>query len=1243
MPDPPEPKIKPDLPARPRVLSPVPYAELAVTSNFSFLRGGSHPEELVATAAALGYRAIALTDLHSLAGVVRAHTTAQDCGLPFLVGCRLELYENYLLETVAEPSGTESTPSAAPPAAPPADVPPSAVPSSTALSLLVYPTSLAAYGRLCQLLTLGKRRSEKGSCRLTLPDLVAHQAGLLAIVLPPPQLDETFTTALQFLRQLFDDDRLSLAISRLYHAADEPRLAALADLAARRHVPLVAINDVYYHDPQRRPLQDVLTCIRLGCTLSAAGFALFPNAERHLKTPEEMARLFQDYPAALARTLHIAARAGAFSLAQLHYEYPHEVCPPGTTLMEHLIALTEQGAAERYPAGVPQAVRQTIAHEFQLIAELNYPAYFLTVYDIVRWARARGILCQGRGAAANSAVCYCLGITAVDPERIHLLFERFISKERNEPPDIDIDFEHERREEVIQYIYTRFGRQRAALTAEVITYRRRSAIRDVGKALGLPLDTVERLATAQAWWDQSVLQPDVLRPLGLDPADPVLAQLAALAGELRGFPRHRSQHVGGFVITEGPLCDLVPIENAAMPDRTIIEWDKDDIDALGILKIDVLALGMLTAIRKAIDLVNAETAKSAGFSLNVERWTFNVERSTPNDWKRGDWKRDWKRGRRSFPTAGKKDLRPLFQDLQFHTIPPEDPAVYAMLCRADSVGVFQVESRAQMSMLPRLRPQCYYDLVIQVAIVRPGPIQGHMVHPYLRRRNKEEPESYPNAAIRQVLGRTLGVPLFQEQVMALAIVAAGFTPGQADALRRAMAAWKRKGDLLQQYSQTMAAGMLAHGYSAAFAAQVFQQIQGFGEYGFPESHAASFALLVYVSAWLKKHHPAASCAALLNSQPMGFYAPAQLVRDARDHGVEVLPIDVHCSRWDCSLERGQGVKGPRKQEVVVPTLDPSTPRPLDPSLRLGLRLVRSLRQTEADKLTTAVARHGPFTSMAALWRASGVRVATLRALAEADAFNSMGLDRQAALWSIAQLRDTPLPMFDPPVNDTPDTDAQSSRSPDETLRMRCTPGTCLFGVPPLGGVLALGVDAPTAQSHVKAPLLTQGDTPPHSQAPAPPEPRDPLPEISPARIVVYDYQAIGLSLKAHPLAFIRDHLARRHVIPAAALADPRRCPDRQPVIVAGLVLVRQRPGTASGIVFMTIEDETGHANLIVRPHIFDRFRHALAHSTGVIAWGRIERQGQVVHVLVHRAQDLTALPVYAETLDSLDPASRDFH
>ncbi|MFQ5959016.1 MAG: error-prone DNA polymerase, partial [Alphaproteobacteria bacterium] len=793
-----------------------PYAELQVTSNFSFLRGASHPDELVAAAAALGLSAIAITDRNTLAGVVRAHVAARESGVRLVVGARLDF--------------------------------------ACGSSVLCFPTDRAAYGRLSRLLTLGKRRAAKGACHLTRDDLYAHGEGQIVVALAPARADVSLVSDPTFARRLealawHFGDRCYLAAQHLYRGDDARRIAQLAGLASRVRVPLVATNDVHAHSPERRPLQDVLTCIRERCTIAEAGLRLAANAERHLKPGCEMARLFAGHEDAVQRTLEVAERC-AFSLDALRYEYPDEVVPAGETPQSWLVKLTERGARERYPNGVPEKVRAQLDHELALIDALSYAPYFLTVDDIVRFARARGILCQGRGSAANSAVCYCLGVTAVDPSRTDLLFERFVSAERDEPPDIDVDFEHERREEVIQYIYGKYGRDRAALAATTITYRGKSAIRDVGKALGLSEDAVGALAgTLAGRYGQDAFCDEDLRGLGLDPGDATLARAVALARALTGFPRHLSQHVGGFVISRGPLSELVPIENAAMEERTVIEWNKDDLDALGLLKIDVLGLGMLTCIRKAFALL------------------------------------DRHHGRR----------------LDLATVPAEDPATYDMLCRADSIGVFQVESRAQMSMLPRLKPRSFYDLVIEVAIVRPGPIQGDMVHPYLRRRAGEEAVEYPSPELEKVLGKTLGVPLFQEQAMRIAVVAAGFTPGEADALRRAMAAWRRPG-LIDGFRDKLIGGMVANGYARGFAERCFNQILGFGEYGFPESHAASFALLVYVSAWLKRHYPAAFACALLNSQPMGFYAPAQIVRDAREHGVAVRAADVNASGWDCTLE-----------------------------------------------------------------------------------------------------------------------------------------------------------------------------------------------------------------------------------------------------------------------------------------------------------------------------------------------------
>jgi error-prone DNA polymerase len=902
------------------------YAELHVTTNFTFLTGASHPEEFVERAAALGLGAIAITDRNSLAGVVRAHIAAKETGIPLVVGCRVEL----TAKDSPSPSDTsrlrDSVPScldretSARSSAARDGVPPRNGASdinttsslrdfvSSSLSILLFPTSRSAYGHLCQLLTLGKRRAPKGECHLTLDDVLAHHEGLLAVVIPPPVLDDAFTDVFHRLKRTFDDDRLSLAVSREYGPNDHARLAHLAELARDASIPLVATNDVHYHIPERRKLQDVVTCIRHGCTIHEAGFRLIANAERPLKAPKEMARLFAAYPDAITRTVEIAQRALQFNLDELRYEYPDEVCPQGMTPMQHLRRLTWRGADERYPGGIPDRVRAQVEHEFELIEELNYAPYFLTVHDLVIFARSRGILCQGRGAAANSAVCYCLGVTAVDPDRIDLLFERFVSKERNEPPDIDIDFEHERREEVIQYIYRKYGRDRAALTAEVISYRGRSAVREVGKAMGLSLDCVDRLAKNIDWWHDGVGDPRVLRDIGVNPDDPTIRAVMALSHEILGFPRHLSQHVGGFVITRTPLSELVPIENAAMPDRTVIEWDKDDIDAMGMLKVDCLGLGMLTCISKALRLVNE--GRHGGRGKRDEE----TERRRDGETRR----RSDRKGSPPTTLSLRHSVSSSLPDrpLELHTIPPEDPLVYDMICAADTIGVFQIESRAQMTMLPRLRPRCFYDLVIEVAIVRPGPIQGDMVHPYLRRRNGEEPVTFPNDEVKKVLGKTLGVPLFQEQAMSLAIVAAGFTPGEADRLRRAMAAWKRSGNQMKRFGERFITGMLARGYERDFAERCFRQIQGFSDYGFPESHAASFALLVYVSAWLKRHHPAEFAAALINSQPMGFYAPAQIVRDAQEHGVEVRPIDVQCSEWDCTVEEGDEETESRRDGVV---------------------------------------------------------------------------------------------------------------------------------------------------------------------------------------------------------------------------------------------------------------------------------------------------------------------------------------
>ena len=1037
------------------------YAELQVTSNFSFLRGASHPEELVERAAELGHRAIALTDRNTLAGIVRAHAAAKREGLRLVVGARLDL----------------------------ADGP----------SLLAFPIDRAAYGRLARLITLGwqakpaslcatqkearlagRRRAPKGECHLTFADALAHADGQILVALPPAEPDEAFRHRLATLKGALRD-RLYLAAHHLYRGDDGGRIARLAALAGQLGIPLVATNDVHIHTPERRALLDVLTCVREHCTIDEAGYRLFANAERHLKSAAEMMRLFKSHPEAVARGLEIVERT-RFSLDELRYEYPVDPCPDGLTPQQYLARETWAGAAERYPRGIPAKVRAQLEHELALIETLGYAPYFLTVHDIVRFARGRGILCQGRGSAANSAVCYGLGITAVDPSRLDLLFERFVSAERNEPPDIDVDFEHERREEVIQYVYQKYGRDRAGIAATVISYRTRSAVRDVGKVMGLSLDVVGALADTVWGHGEDGIDEAQVRELGLDPAEPRLKLTLALARELIGFPRHLSQHVGGFVITKSPLCEAVPIINAAMPERTMIEWDKDDLDALGMLKIDLLALGMLTCLRKAFELL----ARHKGLNLGLA------------------------------------------------TIPPEDSAVYDMLCRADSIGVFQVESRAQMSFLPRLKPRTFYDLVIEVAIVRPGPIQGDMVHPYLRRRNGEEKVIYPSEDLRQVLEKTLGVPLFQEQAMRMAIVAAGFTPSEADALRRAMATFRRTGRI-HVFRTKMIEGMVARGYACDFAERCFHQIEGFGEYGFPESHAASFALLVYASAWLKCHHPEAFACALLNSQPMGFYAPAQIVRDAREHGVELCPVDVNHSEWDCTIGP---VGGPRRSLLA---------------LRLGFRQIKGMGEADAQKLVAG--RGDGYADSYALARRSGLGPAVLERLAEADAFRSLGLDRRAALWTVRGLGEAPLPLF---------------AAAERALAARELP----VALPPAG----LGEE-------VRA-----------------------------------DYASLRLSLKSHPLAFLRAALTSHGITPSAELGA---LPHGAQVEVAGLVLVRQRPGSANGVIFATLEDETGPANIIIWPATFARFRRVVLSARLMGIAGRLQREGIVTHVVAERVFDLS--------------------
>jgi len=1091
MPEQPPAKRSPSI-RRPGRSAPAGYAELHCRTNFSFLEGASHPDELAARAAELGYTALAVTDRQSLSGVVRAHVAAKEAGLKLLVGAEIT----------------------------PAD----------AASVSLWAIDRAGYGRLARLLTVGRRAAPKGQCHLTFDEVASHADGLLAGVLLGTMNDERRATSrssfiihhssLQRYRDVFADR--CYAVAELHRGPDDRRhLQRLLRLAEAAHVPLVAANDVHYHVRERRPLQDVLTAIRHGCSVAELGERIFANGERHLKSPAEMAELFADCPDAVARTVEIAGRCN-FSLDELRYEYPEELCPPGMTPLEHLTRLTWDGAHERYPAGIPDKVRGLIEHELALIAELRYEAYFLTVWDLVRFARGRGILCQGRGSAANSAVCYCLGVTSVDPERIDLLFERFVSKERDEASDIDVDFEHERREEVVQYVYEKYGRERAGMTAEVITYQARSAVRDVGKALGLSLDRVDVLAKATDHHHDEEKLAGRFAEAGFPPDSTLGRQLIRLVGEIMHFPRHLSQHVGGLVITHGPLCELVPIENAAMPGRTVVQWDKNDLDALGILKVDCLALGMLTAIRKCFDLIKDEGGR-----------------------RKDEQKAD--------------DSSFLLPPSSLSSVPPEDPAVYEMIGRADTIGVFQIESRGQMSMLPRLRPKCFYDLVIEVAIVRPGPIQGDMVHPYLRRRRGEEAVEYPDERIRAVLEKTLGVPLFQEQAMRLAVVAAGFTPGEADQLRRAMGAWRRRG-VMEAFRKKLIDGMLANGYSADFADRVFRQIQGFGDYGFPESHAASFALLVYVSAWLKCYYPAAFTAALLNSQPMGFYAPAQLVADARKHGVEVRPVDVNESAWDCTLEkvvRGEGAGvSPDRSCFLTPA-----PCPLPP-VRLGLRLVHGLAKRHADAIVRG-RRDGPYVSFDDFVRRTALSSAVLRKLTQTDAFRSLRLDRRSALWQSLPSRE-PFPLFD----------------------------------------------------HVD-----EAETTPA------------LPAMGPLEEVLADYGSAGLSLRQHPMAFLRPRLDELAVMPASRL--PELDVDCW-LKVAGVVLLRQRPSTAKGITFVTLEDETGMLNLIIRQRVWERNRRVARSASVILAHGRLQKEAGVIHVLVTRLEDLSA------KLAELHATSRDF-
>ncbi|ESY22242.1 MULTISPECIES: error-prone DNA polymerase [unclassified Mesorhizobium] len=1021
------------------------YAELQVTSHFSFLRGASSCNDLFAQAAALGIEALAVVDRNSLAGIVRAHQAAKDTGVRLIVGCRLDLVDG--------------------------------------MSLLVYPTDRAAYSRLCRLLTLGKKRGGKAKCHLEWSDLADYAEGLIA-VLVPDRADHTCALQLRRLREIFSD-RAYLALTLRRRPNDQVRLHELSNFATQMRVPTVVTNDVLFHEPSRRILQDVVTAIRHNITIDELGFRRERHADRYLKPPEEMARLFSRYPEALARTVEIA-RQCRFSLDELAYQYPEEKMLPGLTAQQALRQLTWEGAARRYPEGVPDKVVALIEHELRLIEILQYAPYFLTVNAIVQFARSKDILCQGRGSAANSAVCYVLGITSIDPERNNLLFERFVSQERNEPPDIDVDFEHERREIVMQWVYETYGRDHSALCSTVVRYHTKGAVHDIGKALGLPED-LTKLLSSQVWGHDEGIDEKRVQDLNLNLADRRLRLTLELAQQLEGTPRHLSQHPGGFVLTNDRLDDLVPIEPARMVDRQVIEWDKDDIDILKFMKVDVLALGMLTCMKRSFDLL----AEHKGMTLDLA------------------------------------------------TLPAEDPATYAMIRKADTIGVFQIESRAQMSMLPRIKPRTFYDLVVEVAIVRPGPIQGDMVHPYLRRREGKEPVEFPTPELERVLGKTLGVPLFQEQAMQVAMVCAGFSAGEADQLRRAMATFKHTGGV-SKFRDKLIGGMIANGYTPEFAATTFKQLEGFGSYGFPESHAASFALIAYASSWMKCHHPDVFCCALLNSQPMGFYLPAQIVRDAQAHGVEVRPVCINASRWDCTLE-------PIGEDGRF-------------AVRLGLRMVKGLANVDAAAIVAARADE-PFASIDDLWHRAGVPSASLVQLAEADAFRpDLGLARREALWALKGLRDEPLPLF-----------AAASAHEQRTV------------------------------SEIHEPALT-------------------LRPMTAGREVVEDYGHVGLTLRNHPLSFLRADLIRRRIVSCSEAMQAR---DGRWLEAAGLVLVRQRPGSAKGVMFLTMEDETGAANVVVWVKVFEKFRRVLLSSSMLSVRGKIQREGEVVHLVAHSLTDLS--------------------
>ncbi len=1030
-------------------------AEILAATNFSFLTGASHPDEMIAQAAALGLSAIGIADKNSFAGMVRAHLAAKEAGIQLLVGVRLV--------------------------------------TACGFEIAAYPKDRKAYGRLTRMLSDANFRSVKGQCDLWLEDILRHETGQIFILLPPQHVDEAWREkAYRFL--CASQASCALALTRWFDGCDGRRLYALDALASEWEIDTIATTDARFHAPGRKALADVVTCIREHVRIKQAGFHLAPNAERHLKPASELFRLFTGYEAAVARTLDLA-NALNFSLDELVYQYPEEVIGENETAMETLRRLTAEGLERRYPSKPPARIETAVRHELDLIDELDYAPYFLTVYDIVRFARSQGILCQGRGSAANSAVCYVIGITEVDPARIDLLFERFVSAERNEPPDIDVDFEHERREEVIQYVYEKYGRRRAAMTATVNCYRPRGAIREVGKVFGLSGDVISALSKTLWGWRSDDLDNDRIRDeLGLDPDAPELRMTLRYARELMGFPRHLSQHPGGFVMTQDRLDEIVPLHNAAMPDRTVLEWDKEDIDALGLMKVDVLGLGMLSCVARAMALI------------------------------------------------GKHYRRPL----RVQDIPPEDPAVYDMICQADTVGVFQIESRAQMTMLPRLKPRTFYDLVIEVAIVRPGPIQGDMVHPYLRRRDGREAVEFPSRELEDVLGKTLGVPLFQEQAMRIAIVAAGFTPSEADRLRRSMAAFRRSGTI-HEMGRKLVSGMIANGYEPDFAERCFRQLEGFGEYGFPESHAASFALIVYVSCWLKRYFPDVFLAAILNAQPMGFYAPAQLVRDARDHGIEVRPPDINHSDWDCTLEPLTEPPALNGLPFELPTGEGGGQY----AVRLGLRQIKGMKESMAARLVAARQADGDFASVSDLARRAGLDRGTTDRLAQADAFTSLDMDRRKAGWAALAQAPRPLPLFE---------QAES------------------YG----------------AESPVDLPSLSGGEQ------------------------VAQDYAALRLSLKAHPLSFFRPELSEVGTVRAEQLAGFK---DGRWVTVAGLVLVRQRPGSASGVIFATLEDESGVANIIVWPKVFERHRKTVMASKLMRVTGRLQKEGAVIHIVAQRIID----------------------